>query len=78
MFLPGAPLKIKLLGIAVLAILTASTVGAMLAAVNQAKAEGNALTRSSREEASRIADSQGPASGEPPVVRGLKFVCPFH
>ena len=75
MFLPGASLKIKLLGIAVLAILTASTVGAMLAAV---VAEGNGLTRSSREEASSIADSQGPASGEPPVVRGLKFVCPFH
>jgi hypothetical protein len=78
MFLPGASLKTKLLGIAVLAILTASMIGFTLAAVNRAVAEGNSLTQSSREEASGIAGSQGPASGEPPVVRGLKFVCPFH
>jgi hypothetical protein len=78
MFLPGVSLKVKLLGIAVLAILTVSMVGTMLAAVNQVVAEGNGQTRIGREGSSSLVDRQRPASDESPVVRGLKFVCPFH
>lgn len=78
MFLPGASLKIKLLGIAVLAVLTASMIGFTLAAVNRAVAEGNGLNQSSQGEASSFAVGQRPASDEPPALRGLKFVCPFH
>jgi hypothetical protein len=78
MFLPGVSLKVKLLGIAVLAILTASMVGSMLAAVNQVVAEEEDRTPVGREPATSIADFQRPASDDSAALKGLKFVCPFH
>lgn len=78
MFLPGVSIKVKLVGISVLAILIVSLIGTGLAAVNQVVAEGNSQTQFSREEAARFAGSQKQASAEHAVVSGLKFVCPFH
>ncbi|MDA0734582.1 MAG: hypothetical protein O2860_08375 [Chloroflexi bacterium] len=78
MFLPGASLKVKLVGIAVLAIITFSVIGATLAAVNQVVAEGSQQPQISGEEFARFGGSQDQASDGHAVVNGLKFVCPFH
>ena len=78
MFLPGVPLKVKLVGIAVLAILTFSLVGTTLEVVNQVMAEGSQQSQLSRQQFVSFLDSQRPASDDHTVVSGLKFVCPFH
>jgi hypothetical protein len=78
MLLPGVSLRVKLVGIGVLVILTASLVGTAVAAVGQVLAEGNSQARFDRGEAAPQGGSQGRASDEPAVMRGLKFVCPFH
>jgi len=87
MFLPGVSLKVKLLGIAVLAILTVSLIGTSLAVVNQVVAEGNGQTQFSRDESASLPRNPWPinqpinqrkASDDLVVVSALKFVCPFH
>lgn len=84
MFLPGVSLKVKLVGIAVLAILTFSLVGTALAAVNQVVAEGTQQSQITQQsqlsqlQFANVPDSQGQATDDHAVVSGLKFVCPFH
>jgi hypothetical protein len=78
MLLDGVPLKVKLVGIAVLAVLIFSLVGTTLEAVNQAvheNAAGSQLTRDGFT-SQPGGDSAGPDDNA--TLSSLKFICPFH
>ena len=73
------PLRLKLLGFLVLAIMGFSLVGTILEMVKQVQAEqarGPVLIR--EQFAASLGDPNASADPENSFVSGLKFVCPFH
>ena len=78
MFLDGVPLKVKLVGIAVLALLTFSLVGATLEAVSQVLREEAPSSQLTRDDFTGQLVSQSTSSDDDAVVATLKFICPFH
>ena len=79
MFLPGVPLKVKLIGFVVLSVLIFSLVGTTLEAVNQVLAEGTNQTEFSRDRfASSLGNQNHASADDGAVLSSLKFVCPFH
>lgn len=79
MFLPGVSIKVKLIGIVVLAVLTFSLIGTGLEAVNQVMAEGTTQSQYSRDRfVSSLGNQNHASSDDNAFIGGLKFVCPFH
>lgn len=68
----GMPLKVKLLGITVIALLFVSVIGTALEAVNQVITESDTSNRLTRQQ---FPDGSGSTNL---VINSLKFVCPFH
>ncbi|HZA22375.1 MAG TPA: hypothetical protein VFA32_07185 [Dehalococcoidia bacterium] len=78
MLLDGVPLKVKLVGTAVLALLIFSLVGTTLEAVNQVARENSAGSQLTRESFNSQSGSESAGSDDNTAVATLKFVCPFH
>ena len=79
MLLSGMPLKVKVAGIAVLALLLFSLVGTALEAFSQYRLvqNGAADAQTSQYQLTVRADAGGDPDGNA-AVRAFKFVCPFH
>jgi hypothetical protein len=78
MLLDGVPLKVKLVGIAVLALLIFSLVGAALEAVNQAAYGDASDSWPTRNGFTGQTSGESAGSDDQTVVGTLKFICPFH
>ncbi len=68
----GVPLKVKVLGVTVIALLFVSVIGTAVEAVNLVITEDNTSTRLTRQQFSNESGSSRL------VINSLKFVCPFH
>ena len=78
MFLPGVSLKVKLVGIAVLTLLTLSLVGTALEAINLAMAEATQQPQINHEEFVSFAGTRDQAEDKNVVISGFLLVYHFH
>jgi hypothetical protein len=78
MLLDGVPLKVKLVGIAVLAVLIFSLVGTTLETVNQVVHTDAADSQLTRDGFTSQSGGESAGPDDNTIVSTLKFICPFH
>jgi hypothetical protein len=77
--LSGTPLKVKIIGFAVLAIMVLSLAGISLEAINQSlRDEADSGDVQAQQYQFSVGVAEDPDREGSAAIRAFKFVCPFH